>query len=116
MSNRLYAKDRIDIALKVEGTDPFDRARIIRQADVLRGEALARVIGVLWRTARAAGQRLFRPHVGGHDAELAELDDHILADIGVTRHQVPGFVAREVAAARDVANRNRHERETAHAA
>ncbi len=30
MSNRLYAKDRIDIALKVEGTDPFDRARIIR--------------------------------------------------------------------------------------
>ncbi len=83
---------------------------------MLRGEALARVIGVLWRAARAAGQRLFRPHVGGHDAELAELDDHILADIGVTRYQVPGFVAREIAAARDIANRTRQARETAQAA
>ncbi len=116
MSNRLYAKDRVDIVPEVEGLTPFDQHRVIRQAEIERGEALARMIGVLWRAARAAGQRLFRPHAGGHDAELTELDDHILADIGVTRDQVPGFVSREIAAARDVANRNRHERETAHAA
>ena len=117
MSNRLYAKDRIDIAFKVEGSDPFDRARIIRQAEIRRGEAFARMIGVLWRTARAAGQRLFRSPAGDRvDAGLAELDDHMLADIGVTRHQIPGFVAREVAAARDIASRTRHVRETIHAA
>ena len=94
MSNRLYGKDRIYIALTVEGADPFDRARIKREAEILRGEALARMIIWLWRAARAASQRLFSPQVGGHDVELAEVDDHILADIGVTRDQVPGFAAR----------------------
>ena len=85
MSNGLYAKDRIDIALQVEGTDPFDRARIILRADVLRGETFARMIGVLWRAARAAGQRLFWLQVGGHDAELTER--------GVTQDQVRGLLS-----------------------
>ncbi len=116
MSNRLNAKDRIDIVPEVEGLSSFDQHRIIRQAEIQRGEALARMVGLLWRAARAAGQRLFRPHVGGHDAELAVLDDHTLADIGVTRYQVPSFVAREVAAAQEIASRTRNVRETAHAA
>ena len=68
MSNRLYGKDRIYIALTVEGADPFDRARIKREAEILRGEALARMIIWLWRAARAASQRLFSPQVGGRDA------------------------------------------------
>ena len=68
MSNRLYGKDRTDIAPMLEGADPFDRARIKREAEILRGEALARMIIWLWRAARAASQRLFSPQVGGHDA------------------------------------------------
>ncbi len=116
MSNRLNAKVRIDIVPEVEGLSSFDQHRIIRQAEIQRGEALARMVSLLWRAARAAGQRLFRAHVGGHVAELAVLDDHTLADIGVTRHQVPSFVAREVAAAQDIASRTRNVRETAHAA
>ena len=44
MSNRLYGKDRTDIAPMLEGADPFDRARIKREAEILRGEALARII------------------------------------------------------------------------
>ena len=68
MSNRLYAKDRIDIAPMLEGAVPFDHARIKREAEILRGEALAHMIIWLWRAARAASQRLFSPQVGGHDA------------------------------------------------
>ena len=117
MSNRLYATERHDTVLEVEGPTSFDQTRILRQAEILRGEAFARTVGTLWRAARSAGQKLFRSPEGGQvDAELTELDDHTLSDIGVTRNQVPGFVAREVAAARDVANRNRPKRETAHAA
>ena len=116
MSNRLYAKDRTNIAPMLEGADPFDRARIKREAEILRGEALSRMIIWLWRAARAASQRMFSPQVSGHDVELAEVDDHILADIGVTRDQVPGFAAREVAAARDIEKRTRHERVSDHAA
>ncbi len=117
MSNRLYAKDRIDTVFGVEGPTSFDQIRTLRQAEMLRGEAFARIIGVLWQSARAAGQRLFRSPAGDRvDAGLAELDDHMLADIGVTRHQIPGFVAREVAAARDIASRTRHLRDPAHAA
>lgn len=117
MSNRLYAKDRIDIVAEIEGQLLFDGHRIIRQAEIQRGEALARMIGTLWRAARAAGRRLLRSQVRGRvAAELAELNDHTLADIGVTRHQVPGFVTREIAAARDIAARTRHLRESAHAA
>ena len=68
MSNRLYGKDRTDIAPMLEGADPFDRARIKREAEILRGEALARMIIWLWRAARAASQRLFSPQEGGRDA------------------------------------------------
>ena len=116
MSNRLYAKDHIDIAPMLEGAVPFDHARIKREAEIMRAEALARTIIWLWRAARAATQRLFSPQVGGHDAEIAEVDDHILADIGVTRDQVSGFAAREVDAARDIEKHIRHERVSDHAA
>ena len=117
MSNRLYATERHDTVFGVEGPTSFDRFQILRQAEILRGEAVARMVGALWQAARSAGRKLFRSSEGGRvDAELTELDDHMLADIGVSRHEVPGFVAREVAAARDIANRNRPERETAHAA
>ncbi len=117
MSNRLNATDRIDIVLEVEGPSSFDRTRIIRRAETLRAEALARIVGVLWRAARAAGQRLLRSRPRDRaDAGLAELDDHTLADIGVTRTQIPGFVAREVAAARDIARRTRHLRADLHTA
>ncbi len=113
MSNRLYAKDRIDIVAEIEEQLLFDGHRIIRQAEIQRGEALARMIGTLWR----ATQRLCRSRPRGRvAAELPELNDHTLADIGVTRHQVPGFVSREIAAARDIAARTRHLREPAHAA
>ncbi len=116
MSNRLYAKDRIDIVPEVEGSDPFDQHRIVRLAEIERGEALARMIGTLWRAARTVGQRLFRSPEGGRDAGLAELDDHTLADIGLMRHQIPGFVAHEIAAAREIAIRTRRHRAPAHAA
>lgn len=116
MSNRLYAKDRIDIVPEVEGSDPFDQHRIIRLAEIERGEALARMVGTLWRAARTVGQRLFRSPARGHDAGLDELDDNTLADIGLTRQQVPGFVANEIAAAREIASRTRHLRKPAHAA
>ncbi len=86
---------------------PGDREKI---------DELARMIGGLWRAARTVGQRLFRSPQGGNDAGLAELDDHTLADIGVTRQQIPGFVANEIAAAREIASRTRHLREPAHAA
>ena len=79
-SNRLLAKNRIDIALKVKGFYHFDRARIIRRTVVLRGETFAQMIDVFWRAARAASQRLFWPREGGHDAELTEL--------GVTQDQI----------------------------
>ena len=115
MSNRLNAKDRIDIVPEVEGPVSFDQTLIIRRAEMLRGEALARIVAALWRAARAAGQRLVRPRDRA-DAGLAELDDHTLADIGVTRTQIPGFVAREVAAARDIARRTRHHRAELHTA
>ena len=68
MSNRLYGKDRIYIALTIEGADPFDHARINREAEILRGEALVRMIIWLWRAARAASQRLLSPQIVGHDA------------------------------------------------
>ena len=100
-SNRLLAKNRIDIALKVKGFYHFDRARIIRRAVVLRGETFAQMIDVLWQAARAASQRLFWPREGGHDAELTEL--------GVTQDQVSSLVARGIAAPRDIANCTRHE-------
>ncbi len=116
MSNRLYAKDRIDIVPEVEGSEPFDNHRIIQRAEIQRGEELARLVRVLWRAARTVGQRLFRSPARGRDAELVELNDHILADIGVTRYQIPSFVASEIAAAREVANRTRHLRGPAHAA
>jgi len=117
MSNRLYATERHDTVFGVEGPTSFDQIRILRQAEILRGEVFARMVGTLWRAARSAGQKLFRAPAGVRvNPELNELDDHMLADIGVTRQQVPGFVAREVAAARDIANRNRPEREKAHAA
>jgi hypothetical protein len=100
MSNRLYATDRIDTVFGVEGPSSFDQIRILRQAEILRGEMFARMVNVLWRAVRAD----------------AELDDHMLADIGVTRQQVPGFAAREVAAAREIVARNRPAREMVHAA
>ncbi len=117
MSNRLTAKERVDIVLEVEGPVPFDRSQIIRQAETLRAEAFAHMVGVLWRAARAAGQRLFRSPVGGRDtAGLEKLDDRTLADIGLTRTQVPGFVAREISAARDIAERSRKFRTELHTA
>ena len=45
--NGLLVEDRIEIAFKVEGTYPFDRARIIRCAVVLRGETFVHMIGEL---------------------------------------------------------------------
>ena len=118
MSNRLYATGRIDIVPEVEGPMSFDQTRIIiRQAEALRAEAFAHAIGVLWQAARAAGRRLFRsPPRDRADAGLDGLDDHTLADIGVTRTQIPGFAAREVAAARDIARRTRHLRAELHTA
>lgn len=118
MSNRLTATGRIDIVPEVEGPMSFDQSRIIiRQAEALRAEVVAHMAGVLWRAARAAGQRLLRSRTRDRfDAGLAELDDHTLADIGVTRTQIPGFAAREVAAARDVARRTRHLRAELHTA
>lgn len=108
MSNRLEAKERIDIVPEVEGPWSFDHIRILRQAEAQRGEELARLVGMLWRSARAAVRRLFRPLAGGSDiAGLDQLNDHTLADIGLTRAQVPAFVAREVAAARDIASRTK---------
>ena len=96
MSNGLYAKDRIDIALQVEGTDPFDRAQIILRADVLRGETFARMIGVLGRSApvlAAGGWSRRRTHRARRDAGSG-----------------PWFVVRETGAARDIGNRTGHER------
>ncbi len=117
MSNRLNAKDRIDIVREVEGPVSFDQTLIIRRAEMLRGEALARIVAALWRAARAAGQRALRSRPRDRaDAGLARLDDHTLADIGMTRTQIPGFVAREVAAARDIARRTRHLRAELHTA
>ena len=91
MSNGLYAKDRIDIALQVEGTDPFDRARIILRADVF-----ARMIGVLGRSApvlAAGGWSRRRTHRARRDAGSG-----------------PWFVVRETGAARDIGSRTGHER------
>lgn len=106
MSNRLEAKERIDIVPEVEGPWSFDHIRILRQAEAQRGEEFARLVGVLWRWAGAVVQRVFRSPAGGSDiAGLDQLNDHTLADIGLTRTQVPAFVAREVAAARDIASR-----------
>lgn len=117
MSNRLYATERHDTVFGVEGPSSFDQIRILRQAEILRGEMFARMVNELWRAVRAAGQSFVRSPVGGRaDAELDELDDHMLADIGVTRQQVPGFAAREVAAAREIVARNRPAREMVHAA
>ena len=68
MSNRLYGKDRTDIARMLEEADFFDHVRIKHEAEILRGEVLARMIGGLWRAARAARKRLFSPQAVGHDA------------------------------------------------
>ena len=68
MSNRLYGKDRTDIAHMLEEVDLFDYVRIKQEAEIMRGEALARMMGGLWRAARAARRRLFSPQVIGHDA------------------------------------------------
>jgi hypothetical protein len=108
MSNRLEATDRIDIVPEVEGPEFFDQIRTLQQAEVQRGEELARLVGVLWRWAGAAVRRVFRSPAGGRDiAGLDQLNDHTLADIGLTRTQVPAFVAHEIAAARDIVSRSK---------
>lgn len=99
MSNRLEAKERIDTVRGVDAPEPIDRYQIVRRAEQLRAETLARLVSALWRWIRTPGSR--------YDAALHELDDHTLADIGLRRNQVPGFVAREIEAARDVAYRTR---------
>ena len=77
MSNCLDAKDRIDIVPEVEGSEPFDQHRIIRLAEIQRGEALARMIGTMWRAARTVGQRLFRLLASDqHHAERIPRDDN----------------------------------------
>jgi uncharacterized protein YjiS (DUF1127 family) len=117
MSNRLYARERLDTVTGVEGSAPFDRLTVLKQAESMRAEAFGLMISTLWRAIRDAGQKIFGSRDSNRtDADLAELDDHLLADIGINRYQVPGFVAREIAAAQEIANRNRSERETAHAA
>ena len=100
MSNRLYATDRLDIVAGVEGLPSLDRAQIIRRAEIMRAEAFSRAVANLWRWVRALGQ-------AGDATRPAGLDDHTLADIGVTRTQIPGFAAREVEAAQDIAHRTR---------
>ena len=99
-STRLYATDRLDIVAGVEGLPSLDRAQIIRRAEIMRAEAFSRAVAKLWRWVRALGQ-------AGDATRPAELDDHTLADIGVTRTQIPGFAAREVEAAQDIAHRTR---------
>ena len=68
MSNRLYGKDRTDIAHMLEEADFFDHVRIKQEAEIMRGEALARMFGRLWRAAHAARRRLFSTQAVGHDA------------------------------------------------
>ena len=68
MSNRLYGKDRTDIAHMLEEADFFDHVLIKHEAEILRGEVFAHMIGGLWRAALAASKRLLTPQAVGHAA------------------------------------------------
>ena len=68
------------------------------RARELQSEALARAFGTVGRFLTGAGSEAYRWIAGAirkHRtiAELSRLDDHVLADIGIDREQIP-MIAR----------------------
>jgi uncharacterized protein YjiS (DUF1127 family) len=93
MSNRLQSRERVELAPRVyTGSLAEDRA-IVAQAEMMRAEVFARLMGNLWRPV---GGFIRRFAEGIRNArlmsELASLDDRTLADIGITREQIPTVV------------------------
>ena len=93
MSNRLQSRERVELAPRVyTGALAEDRA-ILARAEMMRAEVFARLVKTLWRPV---GGFIRNFAVGIRNArlmsELAGLDDRTLADIGITREQIPTVV------------------------
>ena len=115
MSNRLYT----EMKTKIEEGGMDLAAPVGTQAIQLRAEQLRAVeMGRLLAVATAPnpppqakfGQQIARARMAN---ELAGLDDRMLADIGMRRDDIPGFVAGQIEFARKVMAENAARREPA---
>lgn len=75
----------------------FDEAEVIRQAEIMRGEVAAdlfkRAIGAIRRVFAKMERALDEARTMG---ELAKLDDKMLADIGISRSDIPNYATRRL--------------------
>lgn len=75
----------------------FDEAEVVRQAEIMRGE----VVADLFSRATAAIRRFFAKiervlEEARTMGELAKLDDRTLADIGISRSDIPAYATRRL--------------------
>lgn len=78
-------------------TGLFDEAEVIRQAQIMRGDVIAdlfnRVTGAIGRVFAKMERVLEEARTMG---ELAKLDDKTLADIGISRSDIPNYATRRL--------------------
>lgn len=80
-------------------------AELIRQADIMRGEALAQLAGRVAAFVRKLRANIAETFEQSRTMrELAKLDDRELADIGISRGDIPAFAmgARRAESAKSV--------------
>lgn len=117
MSNRLYTNDSNKSEVRSDLGFDADWQTEIRRAEVQRAEVLGELIGKAFNGIRAMfsnfGQAIARARTAG---ELSALDDKTLADIGLNRSDIPGFVAGHIQLARDSIAEYEHRTEIREAA
>ncbi len=117
MSNRLYAKDTNKMEAPSYPGLGDDWQSQLRRAEIHRGEVLGELVVKAFRGIGAMfsnfGQAIARARTA---SELSALDDRMLADIGLTRGDIPAFVAGHIQSARQAIANSGHRAEVRKAA
>ncbi len=117
MSNRLYAKDTNKSEVRSNPGLGDDWQTQLRLAEVHRGEVLGELVVKAFRGIGAMfsnfGQAIARARTA---SELSALDDRMLADIGLSRGDIPAFVAGHIKSAQQAIANSAHRSEVRKAA
>lgn len=108
MSNRLYAQDKQHVEVPFDFDSLREQRAVLSRAEALRGEATIRLIAAAGRMIAAACAEIKAAFAEFSNSvarartaqELSTLDDRILADIGISRSDIPAFVAGQIDSAR----------------
>ena len=96
MSNRLASAQVSErVPAPSFASSHAEHAYYLHRANQLRGEAMAEMFAKAWRWIAKLVRNWQQSVAEGRAMrELASLDDRMLADIGVTRSDIPGVVRR----------------------